>query len=68
MERKNAYIEFRVYLQPVVDPKTAFMAAGEIQDKISDYLFESNQCGPKLFTEDVTYEIKLSRFDRDENK
>ena len=63
MDRKNAYIEYRVYLVGVVSPSMVFAAARELQDKIADYVSESNEALPKLFTEDVTYEIKPSRIE-----
>lgn len=60
-DRNNAYIEYRVYLKRVVDTRTVFVLAGQLQDKIADFVSESNQCEPPIFNEDVTYEIKPSR-------
>lgn len=56
---KENYIEFRIYLKDdAVDVELNAEAASELHDKITDYVSESNDCAPQIFTQDVTYEVK----------
>lgn len=57
-KREKHYIEFRVYLRDDADLKMAAIAANELQDKLTDYVSEVDECAPPIFTQDVTYEVK----------
>lgn len=55
---KIRYIEFRIYLKDGIDEGIVLEAADQIQDKIANYVSESDECTPAIFTQDVTYELK----------
>jgi hypothetical protein len=50
------YIEYRIYLEDNVNEDTIKVVAEQLQDLIIDLV--SDEDAPKIFTQDVTYEIK----------
>jgi hypothetical protein len=51
----NEYIEFRVYLKPDSDMEQVSEEAEQMKDTIADLV--SDELAPKIFTQDVTYQI-----------
>jgi hypothetical protein len=52
------YIEFRVYLKDGVDTKDLLNAADILLDDLTDLVSADN--APDIFTQDVSYEVKVS--------